>query len=321
MEGVQSIVKRDEAVWFEDGNVVLQAGEIAFRVYQGLLAMNSEVFAGMFSVPQPDSVERLDGCPVIHLPDHPDDLRHLLRVLFIDKRFHRRDEQFSFAIIAALARLAHKYDIKDLLDDALHRMKSCFSNAFHDWAPTRDNECVGSPLMAYVETDAIAAVNIARLTDTPSMLPTALYVCCQLDTDNILNGVPRGHDAVERLSSEDITRCLDARLKLVHDNVVSAFSIFTIATSDGCTSQKNCLLLLEELLEIEAEGRGLPLDNCSCLEDWIPPLREDAETGPILEGLCASCQAMVQQRAADERKEVWERLPAIMGVEVNPWIT
>lgn len=79
--------KRDETIWFLDGNIILQAGGVAFRVYQGLLALNSEIFSDMFSVPQPELVETLEGCSVIHLADHPDDLRHLLRVLFIDKTY------------------------------------------------------------------------------------------------------------------------------------------------------------------------------------------------------------------------------------------
>ena len=80
-------VKRDETIWFLDGNIVLQAGGVAFRVYQGILALNSEVFADLFSVPQPQSIDTLDQCPVVHLPDSADDLRHLLRVIFIDRKY------------------------------------------------------------------------------------------------------------------------------------------------------------------------------------------------------------------------------------------
>ena len=46
---------RDEDVWFSDGNMVLEAERYAFKVYQGLLAQNSEVFRHLFFIPQPDS--------------------------------------------------------------------------------------------------------------------------------------------------------------------------------------------------------------------------------------------------------------------------
>ncbi|EPT02532.1 hypothetical protein FOMPIDRAFT_1105957, partial [Fomitopsis schrenkii] len=112
---------RDEEVWFVDGNIVLQAHGVAFRVYQDIFALNPEVFAGMFSVPQPATVETFDDCPVIHLSDNPNDLRLLLRVIFIDKEhvLYRRDTQFPFSVVEALVHLAHKYGIKDILDNAL----------------------------------------------------------------------------------------------------------------------------------------------------------------------------------------------------------
>jgi len=52
--------------------------------------------------------------------------------------------------------------MEHLRDDALERMKSCFSDTFHVWAKAEASE--GSALMTY--TDAIASVNVARLTET-----------------------------------------------------------------------------------------------------------------------------------------------------------
>lgn len=77
---------RDEEIWFSDGNVVLEAEGYAFKVYQGLLAHNSEVFRNLFSIPQPRFVETEDDCPLIRLSDHPAELRHFLRVLFPGER-------------------------------------------------------------------------------------------------------------------------------------------------------------------------------------------------------------------------------------------
>jgi len=309
-------VKRDQDVWFEDGNVVLQAGGIAFRVYQGLLTLNSEVFADMFSVPQPNSVERFDGCPVIHLADHPDDLRHLLRVLFVDKKFYRRSEQFPCTTVAALARLAHKYEIKDLLHDALDCLSTCFSDIFATWAAA--HEGMGSPRMSFDWKDAIAVVNIARLTDTASMLPAALYMCCQLDTDTILNGAVQKNGTVERLSAGDTMGCLDARKTLVHDNIISAFRIFSPTTSDECTSPTDCIAHLTVLLQdhITYEGGS---DNYTCLSDWIPYLQTSMEHSQTYDALCTYCTSMVRVRSREQRADIWMRLPQALGVDVQVW--
>lgn len=73
---------RDEDFWLEDGNVILVARNVGFKVYMGPLAAHSAVFKDMFSLPQPehgDDVER--DCPVIHLDDASEDVRHILRFL------------------------------------------------------------------------------------------------------------------------------------------------------------------------------------------------------------------------------------------------
>lgn len=79
----QSLVdcERDEEFWFDDGNIVLIAGNLSFKVYRGLLASQSPVFADMFSTGDPHADSQIDGCPIVHLQDTPQALRHLLRAL------------------------------------------------------------------------------------------------------------------------------------------------------------------------------------------------------------------------------------------------
>lgn len=83
----RSILTHDEELWFSDGNVILVAQGRAFKVYQGLLSRDSEVFRGLFVVPQPSSAEAVDGCPIVYLTDSSEQLRHLLRVVFDGKRY------------------------------------------------------------------------------------------------------------------------------------------------------------------------------------------------------------------------------------------
>lgn len=82
----------DSQVWFDDGNIIIVAGEVAFRVYKGTLARSSEVFQHLFSLPTPDSdadrtdLEQADGVPVVHLPDSHVDLKHLFLALYCNKK-------------------------------------------------------------------------------------------------------------------------------------------------------------------------------------------------------------------------------------------
>ncbi|KAL1726927.1 hypothetical protein EV714DRAFT_286886 [Schizophyllum commune] len=76
-------------IWFDDGNVVLQAENVQFRVHRSLLARHSPVFKDVFGVPQPKSSSEalVEGCPVVHLTDKASDVHFMLTRLFNLKRF------------------------------------------------------------------------------------------------------------------------------------------------------------------------------------------------------------------------------------------
>ena len=76
----------DDEFRFDDGSIVLVAGNTGFRVYRALLAAQSTVFADMFSSSSPDVDEIVDKCPVVYLSDSPKDLAHFLRVLLPKSR-------------------------------------------------------------------------------------------------------------------------------------------------------------------------------------------------------------------------------------------
>ncbi|KAJ7718953.1 hypothetical protein DFH07DRAFT_784761 [Mycena maculata] len=48
-------------LWFEDGSLIIQAGDCQFRVYRGVLAKRSSVFQDMLSFPQPADAELVEG--------------------------------------------------------------------------------------------------------------------------------------------------------------------------------------------------------------------------------------------------------------------
>ena len=79
-------VERDPEVWMEDGNIVIEAENVAFKVYKGILAHRSEVFRDLFSVPSPAEVESMDGVPIVHLQDSAADVKYLFLVLFCGKK-------------------------------------------------------------------------------------------------------------------------------------------------------------------------------------------------------------------------------------------
>lgn len=79
---------RDETFWYSDGNIIVVAQGVAFRVYKGILAEYSEVFRDMFLLPAPipepsesSVINAADGCPVVHVTDTAAEFRSLLSAL------------------------------------------------------------------------------------------------------------------------------------------------------------------------------------------------------------------------------------------------
>lgn len=94
MDGVRSSIppaNRGDP-WFEDGNIILLVEDdnhcmmTAFKVHRGVLARQSEVFEAMFDLPQPvpvlDSIDQIDGWPVVRMYDLPNELSDLIKALY-----------------------------------------------------------------------------------------------------------------------------------------------------------------------------------------------------------------------------------------------
>ncbi len=73
---------RHEEFWLYDGSIVLAVENTLFRVHQTILANHSEVFADLFTVPQPENEDTIDGCHVVHLYDDEKDFVDLLKAMY-----------------------------------------------------------------------------------------------------------------------------------------------------------------------------------------------------------------------------------------------
>ena len=83
-------IQRSEDFWYEDGNIVLIAQEVAFKVHRSILSRSSEVFRDMFAAAHPDPPEPfsiLTECPVVHLSDTADEIK-----IFLDIMYDQGDE-------------------------------------------------------------------------------------------------------------------------------------------------------------------------------------------------------------------------------------
>jgi hypothetical protein len=85
---------RHTEFWLHDGSIVLSVQDTLFKVHQTILSNHSEVFADLFSLPQPprgdlgggakpiEGKDFMDGCNIVHLYDSSDDFVDLLKAIY-----------------------------------------------------------------------------------------------------------------------------------------------------------------------------------------------------------------------------------------------
>ncbi|KAL1938262.1 hypothetical protein VTO73DRAFT_11713 [Trametes versicolor] len=312
----ESTRKRDEEFWYDDGNIILIARDVEFRVYRGILAEKSPVFSDMFSLPQPPAGSSsapaavADGsCPVVHLSDSPEDIRQMLRA------FMPRDDMNlflpkdpSFHTISAAVRLGHKYQMHTLLQQALGYLKTFYTDDIAIWSEYGEYH---PP--RFEDVHSIGVVNLARLTGETSLLPRALLACCQLGGD-LISGFEREDGTREQITPNDMSLCFVAKTRLIHETMKLALFALQPAVSDDCKTAKACRRGFTRLME-RVESRVdtvVGTDPFQFLQEFTRSIYKEGDW-------CQECYEMIHDCARDAELSVWDRLPEIMGVPDAEW--
>ena len=227
----------------------------------------------------------------------------------------------EFAELAALIRLSHKYHVEDLHTRTLHHLKLYFTNDLAAWDAAGAD---GTAFLRIAPADALAAVALARLAHADSVLPTALYLCCQLDGE-LINGVERADGGRELLEPRDLELVLRARTELVRASTRGACTICKPISSAQCVSTGStkghggCERALREILGMMLDGlQKDPIGDIAgyaALDSWEHWIEDVVELWP----LCEACRGMLHARDLEVRKDVWKHLPQYMGVTVEDW--
>lgn len=161
---------------------------------------------------------------------------------------------------------------------------------------------------------SIVAVNLARLTDTTSILPATLYCCCQLDGHTLMNGAPqdvRPSQAAEKLAPDDLARCINGKAKLAEKSVPNYWHILDTAASAECLSREYCEPASKRAREESGACGASGATNA--LFSWRNILEADGDDF----GMCQACVRMLMNCDLEFPKAVWNELPLMMGVDTT----
>ncbi|KZP23445.1 hypothetical protein FIBSPDRAFT_930520 [Athelia psychrophila] len=291
-------------VWFEDGNVVLQAERKQFKIHRGTLARASSVFRDMFTLPQPpiSQEETVEGCIVVQLSDSAADLEIVLQAL-IERGFAASRDPVSTNVVAAFLRLGRKYDFEVLRVEALRRI-------FYETPTTLEafdkmqkwSQIQSSPQVALWPE----IVQLAHEQNLQSVLPFALYMCCTGPYTSLI-----GPSIITRTYNMDDGRQFRFRRTTRSGNYTTYAWLKSDDPYESCEQTLACAFRRTHFLRqhfFNHNGhQGLATwEGCTGSRDPDFGLR-----------VCEYCEQVAYGIHADGRRSFWEGIPKTLNLP--PW--
>ncbi|KAJ6487133.1 hypothetical protein C8R47DRAFT_1127803 [Mycena vitilis] len=311
-----SEIHRVEELWFEDGNLILQAGQCQYRVYRGLLAAQSLIFRDMISLPQPTDSELIEGCPLVRLPDPEVEVTPFLQAMFVADFFMPFPARTKFDTVVGCLRLSHKYGVDHLHRRALVHFSSGYPTTLHQIILRREGSPSALDKQSWTPpknpTFDIYAIQLARQVDATWILPFAFY-CLSDHFEDVGTAIFNGatyKGLHTQLPLQDQQSFLTGHSAQRVATAVDALQFLSNPLDiERCSSPSRCHS--ERLRAIE-NGREFIRDfPSSPLHIWSP------EDWDLLEDVCDICLAVLRQTHQEVRETVWDRLPEMY--DLPPW--
>ncbi|GJE88561.1 hypothetical protein PsYK624_046440 [Phanerochaete sordida] len=310
------IVERCEELWFEEGNVVVAARDLAFKVHTGILGRHSDIFKGFFI---PVSLAQLpkgrDGCHILRVDDAGSALKELFNVIYDggnSKWFNSSKPPIQYAEFRSVVAVAVKYEVKEVLTEARSRLSRLLpTENMGDWdANLRPDGEKTSIRME--QLDRADLPRMVRVLGMQRELAIALYACCcTRDLSFIADGVRYGDETV-RLSDADMLRFVRGRtaLALESSRIAKTFLQFGRGSLHEPAGCKECRPAFQYL------GIAAVVSGFFCTPSALGPY------GPWLtrmaaqphSKLCKACDTAVQGVIDQRREQAWQKLGTIFDV-------
>ncbi|KAF7295910.1 BTB domain-containing protein [Mycena chlorophos] len=297
--------QRVPALWFSDGNIVLQAGNRQFKVFHGILGARSPVFRDMLAIPQPEDAERIDGCPVVQLPDGPEETTSFLRAIYDSSFFPSYPKPVDLQVILGCLSLSHKYDVPDLRQRASeHLAYGCPTTlAERDALVTSDKP--GSWDVNHTRIgDLMKIIRVSRVC-APWALPSVFVTLSAHISispgamELVVEGkatAPLIEDGKDLSFSRD-----EAHAFLVGHSALAQDA--AVAPPRGMPVR--CVLLRLATFQVMHET----LQHSAVVNGLV-----DVQTASTTGKLCKTCAGVVEAQAKMLREKFWEGLPGKFGL-------
>jgi len=305
-----------EEFWMDDGSVVVIAENRTFRVHRSVLVRHSEVFRDMFALAQPgtSASDTIDGCPFVHVSDSAEDFAHLLRPLYAggDGPYFKTDVALPFDTVAAMLRSGSKYQVPQIKEEALRRLKRAYSSTLQEWdhRPGRQE----AEITAMCSNDKpLRVLHLARTLNLQDLLPAALYLSCQLPMSDYFSNA--GKDQFP--SAEDMCACMEGKVVLHQVHTLALGRVLSSGIGRGCQNKTECEKNLNDGVASLRGYRGkMPSSTSRPLASLLNALVTPT-TGRLWFpagwrlSVCQGCYKSLMEVLQEEREGIWKYLAGI----------
>ncbi|GJF00083.1 hypothetical protein PsYK624_163620 [Phanerochaete sordida] len=311
-------------LWWSDGNVVVAAVDLSFRVHASILRRHSSIFAELLDK-APDAVgevhEAFDECQILRVQDKGADLAEMFSVLYDggSRGFFDWKKPIEFGKLRQITLVAIKYKVQHIIDEAAARLEHVFPTSFvperlgvDSWVGVRPDYPVHFP---HRDAAIIGAVLLARAIDKdnpPAFIATAMYHCASLVSRDLYSPCPT-EDQLS-LTYEDFLKCdyasgqLIRKCSWVRSPVADALQK---PLCGGKACRKGLQRLVCDWIRSSAFSTSQPL---SLFASTVIPTYRDAAPDAQL---CKLCAVALLETIAQRQREVFADLGNIF--EVPNW--
>ncbi|KAI1787711.1 hypothetical protein LXA43DRAFT_1097993 [Ganoderma leucocontextum] len=312
-EGPQdNTVAKDPEVWLSDGNIVFISQNTVFRVHMSVLSLHSEVFRDLFLLPMHLPLEAHKRHSRAVLPSSCL-IRPKIFVNFSSCYYRENDETISVPcnVLCSLIRMGHKYAIHKVLNDALSRLKKYYTSDLGAWA----DEQRRTRYVAVGDADHLLAIEVAYLTNTLSILPTAFLEMCSLIERHIVT--LSTCEAQCGLTAERVVQALNGKVALTANVTTRLLAMHSAVPVPRCQNQGHCTMIAQEVRRtVYARVGSLQLRNMFG-HVWHPLYTYF--WGSFVARLCPSCKNASVAVDEEMRQKAWTGLPGSFGLSVDGW--
>ncbi|KAI5896302.1 uncharacterized protein SCHCODRAFT_02614512 [Schizophyllum commune H4-8] len=302
-------------IWFEDGNIVLQAENVQFKFYKGLLSTYSPFFMDVFAVPQPvpiSDADMVEGCQVMKLPDTAADAEYMLSYIIEPKLSTATP---SIADMIAALKMGHKYLISSLWEDTVERLRYEFPDTLDEYMkrPVAQGTLRFTRMhLSTTREHLLHLVDVVRSTGLQRILP--ILCLSAVDSGKLLNLLIDGIPDTPRLDGPSVeTRLmlLGGRTRALASTQTATRNVFVPASMpEGCSQPSVCSEDRRNLRDVfltRLENGG----RLAIFEDW-----DEILAGQLGKFMCLACEHDLLQKRRAAQQVIWDALPSFFGLPV-----